>query len=674
VKNLVLIFLLTLLFSNVFFVNVNSSLIGDGYDNYEFFGFMNLAKENILAFKHPFSQTNTLRYPDGFDFSYGYDGAFAVLSGAFLSILLGSIIGYNLTIVLILFLNIYLSFYYLKKFGQLKNHQGSLELKSMLAAIIFGVSPYVFARINGHLNLALVAGFPMFIYYYSLLNKNIVQRTQEIKKADYVGILIAVLLIGVGSLQYLILLAAVLPIVLLLTVKREDLGKYKEFLKNHSKNLFIYLSFFVLVFTFLFHGYIAAIISGDIVFIDVESKFYEPHVVDVFIPNQYLGDVWGLINPSEQAIERVITVGTVEFIILLYLLIKIKDKKVQLLGISMFLVYLFLAFGIWEIPYYSEGGRVVILLSLFIALVLVSYDYLFTNAIFVGLILTMVVVERLFFNVQVSEPLAANLLHEKVSNLPGEAVLNVPLSKYSTYRSALPVFYGKKVLDGYFHYTAATDDSEKTLNEKHFSRLVCQFERGDEPEAGFSPSDRTEALEVFREKDIGSIVLFKDQEVGKLFYSDCSNVRDWWYYLNPETLVLSKDTPGVVKNNFRVASHNPHTISRFYFERDGKFYLNGLLVAPAVYQDLSVYLPSGEVIYPVWQEQESGLSTRFDPPLEVDVKAGDYVTISSDQTSEENRYINAYYVFLASKAALYSKSIPIELVYSDYEVEIFQVN
>ena len=371
-KNLVLIFLLALLFSNVFFINVNSNLIGDGYDNYEFFGFMNLAKENILSFKHPFSQTNTLRYPDGFDFSYGYDGAFAVLTGAFLSMFLGAIIGYNLTIVIILFLNIYLSFYYFKKFGQLKNHKGGLELKSLLAAIIFGVSPYVFARINGHLNLALVAGIPMFIYYYTLLNKNIVQSIEEIKKADYMAIMIAVLLIGMGSLQYLILLTVVFPVVLLLTTKKEDFGKYKEFLKSNIRDLITYFSLFMLAFTFLYYGYIAAIIKGELVLVDTESKFYEPHLLDIFIPNQYLGDVWGLINPSEQAIERVITVGTLEFILLLFLLIKIKDKKVQLLGISMFLVYLFLAFGIWEIPYYSEGGRVVILLSLFIALILVS--------------------------------------------------------------------------------------------------------------------------------------------------------------------------------------------------------------------------------------------------------------------------------------------------------------
>jgi len=674
VKNFVLIFLLTLLFSNVFFVNVNSSLIGDGYDNYEFFGFMNLAKENILSFKHPFSHTNTLRYPDGFDFSYGFDGAFAILTGAFLSMFLGSVIGYNLTIVVILFFNIYLSFYYFNKFGQLQNIRGGRGIKSLMAAIIFGVSPYVFARINGHLNLALVAGFPMFIYHYVNLNKKIVQNVEEIQKVDIAAILIAVLLISVGSLQYLILLAVVFPLVMLATIKKENLEKYREFAKRNARQLTTAFSLFILVFTFLFHGYLTAIITGDLVLTEVKHKFYEPHLMDVFVPNKYLGDLWGLINPSGQAIERVITVGTLELGLLLYLLIKIKDKKVQLLGISLFLVYLFLSFGIWEIPYYPEGGRVVVLLSLFISLAIVSYDYLFANPALAGLLLTVVVIERLFFNVQVSQPLAANLFYKEVRHLPGNVVLNVPLSKYSTYRSALPVFYGKKVLDGFFHYTAATEASEKTLNEKHFSRFVCQFERDDEPETGFSPGDRLEALEAYREKDIGSIVVFKDQEVGKFLYSDCSNVRDWWYYLNPETLILSRDTPGVVKNNFELRSYNPHTIARFYFERDGTFYLNGLLLTPKTHQNLKVYLPSGEVIIPVWQDQAGSLSVQFESPIEVNVKAGDYITLRSDRMSEENRYINAYYVFQVSKSALYSKPIPIELVYSDYDVEIYKVN
>lgn len=673
-KNFIFILILTLLFSNVFFVDVNNHLIGDGFDNYEFFGFMHLAKENILSGRHPFSHTNTLRYPDGFDFSFGFDGVFAVLTGGVLSIFTNSILSYNLTIVLILFLNLIFSYVYFRKFAKLRGSHANLDQKALMSAIIFGVSPYVFARMNGHLNLALVAGVPMLIYHYANLNKKIVQRESDVRPADYISILVAVLLISLGSLQYLILLAFITPFALLLTIKKEQLQKYKEFLKSNLKGIINSLSLFILLFTLLFYGYIGAIISGDLVIIDSRQKFYEPHVMDVFVPNKYLGELWGFFNPSEKAIERVITVGTIELGILLFLLLKLKDKWVRFFGISLFLIYLFLSFGIWEIPYYSEGGRTVVILSLFIALMIVSYDRFFAKPVLTGLLLTAIIVERLFFHVQVSVPLAAGVLKEEVSPLPGTAVLNVPLSKYSSYRSALPYFYDKKVLDGYFHYTAATEESESVFNEKHFSRLVCQFERVIDPETGFSPGDRPEAVAAFKEKDVGGIVLFKDDRVGKFLYDDCYNVRDWWFYLNPETLVLSQDSPGVVKNNFQLEDHNPHTLARFYFEKGGRFYLNGLLVTPETYDDINVKLPSGEIVVPEWKVQDGGITAQFDPPLEAEVEAGDSVMIMSDEPSTETRYINAYYVFEANRSEIFSKPIPIELVYSDSKVEVYKLN
>lgn len=672
-RNIIFILLLTLLFSNVFFVDVNNSLIGDGYDNYEFFGFMNLVNNNILSFKHPFSHTNILRYPEGFDFSYGFDGVFAILTGGILSLWLDPILSYNLTIVTILFLNIFFSFYYFRKLGILRGAESNLDIKSLISAIIFGLSPYVFARVQGHLNLALVAGIPMFTYYYLYLNNKIVQE-QEVTTKDLLAFLSSVLLISFGSLQYLILLAAMTPFVLLLTFKKEDISKYKKALTYRPQRIINSLFIFLLIFVMFFYGYVSAIFSGELIYQDKHKILFEPHIIDVLVPNEYLGDLWGLVNPSELAIERVITVGTLEAGILVYLLIKLKDKKAQLVGIGLFLSYLLLSFKILNIPYYPEGGRTVILISLFIAVAIVSYDHIFSEPIYAGLVLTLIMLERLFFHVQVSEPLAADLFIREVRPISGGAVLNVPLSKYSTYRSALPVFYDKKVLDGYFHYTAATKVSEKTLHEKHFSRMVCRFERDDEPETGFSPGDRPEALQAFKEKDIGAIVLFKDSEVGKFLYEDCDNVRDWWYYLRPETLVLSHDTPGVVKNNFAVPNHNPHTIARFYFERSGELTLNGLLVTPGGYDDLKVRLPSGEVIIPNWQNQPDGLSAQFDPPLQITVRAGEYLTLSSDQQAQENRYINAYYLFKVDRTSLSSRPIPIELLYSDSKVEIYQLN
>jgi len=675
VKSFVFTLLLALIFSNVFFMDVRRSLVGDGYDNYEFFGFMHLAKENLLALKHPFAHTNTLRYPDGFDFSYGFDGALAVLSGAVLSMFFSPILSYNLTVAVILFLNIFISLIYFRRFGRLAGHdERSLTGKALMAALVFGASPYVFARINGHLNLAFVAGVPVFAYYYASLNKNIVHNEGRNGLRDLVGTLIGTLLIGLGSLQYLILLAATSPFILALTIKQRNLSFYKSYLLKNAFIIMNAVSLFILFFIFIYQGYFRAMLSGDLVLYEAKDKYYEPHIVDVLVPNRYLGELWGFINPSDQAIERVITLGTLELGILLYVLIKLRNKNLQILGFGLFLVYLFLSFNIWQIPYYPEGGRTVILLCLFLGLVLVSDDRLFRSQLVVTGLLAVMMVERLFYNVQVSEPLAADVLSREVSSLSGEAVLNIPLSKYTPYKSALPVFYEKKVLDGFFHYTAATSLAEKTLNEKHFSRLVCQFERDDQPETGFSPGDRPEALDEFKAKDIAAIVVFKEDEVGKLLFPDCYNVRDWWHYLNPPTQVLSGDTPGVVKNNFTLPASNPHTLVRFYFERAGKFYLNGLLLSPNEPRDLKIVLPSGEEIRPAWEDRGDDLAAQFTPPIEIEARPGDFLTLISNEPTQVNRFINAYYAFQTSRTFPGVQPIPLELLYSDSSIEIYKVN
>jgi len=85
-------------------------------------------------------------------------------------------------------------------------------------------------------------------------------------------------------------------------------------------------------------------------------------------------------------------------------------------------------------------------------------------------------------------------------------------------------------------------------------------------------------------------------------------------------------------------------------------------------------LPSGQVILPVWEQQGDGLKTRFDSALEVNVKAGDYITLRTDDEIDGNRYINVYYLFEADNSTLDTRPIPLELVYSDYNVEIYRVN
>ena len=673
-KKALLALLLTLLFSGIFFIDADGVLIGDGGDNYEFLGFMNIAKENLLDGKYPFSKTDILRYPVGFEFSYGFDGVFSVFTGAVLSIFLGPIISYNFTIVLILFLNIYISFVFFKKISELSGVDQNDDLKSLLAALIFGASPYVFARINSHLNLAFVVGIPMLTYYIVNLNNKVIHKSEEISSKEIFMLGASVVLIGLGSLQYLILLLLVSPVILSIILYKHNLSNYVWFFKKYLKQTITALATFCALFYIVWFGYINAFLANNLVMSDPLEKFTKPHLADVVVPNKYLGEVWGVVNPSSMSIEKVITVGIVEMGILFYIIFKIKNRKIKFIGLGVFLIYLFLSFGVWEIAIYPEGGRTVILLSLFISLVLVSQKDLFKNPVVVGLLLTLVLIERLFFNIQTTEPLVAKELSQEIRKLSGSAVLNVPLSKYSPYRSALPVFYNKKVLDGFFHYTAADVASEQVFEEKHFGRFICATEREDAPDTVFTYGERQEALDEFKQKDISAVVIFKDKKVGKFLFPECENVRDWWYYLNPGTLVLSKTSQEVVKDSIEIRDYNPRTIARVYFEREGRFVLDGIYITPEEYVDITIRLPNGEILSPDWQKQDGGLSTKFDPPIEVYGKAGDSIIIESDKKSQESRYISIYYLFEPSRCSLEKKPVPLELLYSDYDVEIYKVN
>ena len=107
-------FFLGLLLSITFvlfqFSDFSGSIIGDGGDNYEYFSFQYLVKENIADFKYPLAKTDTLRYPVGFDLANSYDGVFSVFTGAFLGLVVPQPVAYNLTIIFILTFHYFSSF------------------------------------------------------------------------------------------------------------------------------------------------------------------------------------------------------------------------------------------------------------------------------------------------------------------------------------------------------------------------------------------------------------------------------------------------------------------------------------------------------------------------------------------------------------------------------------
>ena len=109
-KIIIIGLILAFIFSRIYSINPNKELLGDHGDKYEFFNFMYLVGENLKSGKYALEKTDILRYPNGFELSHGYDGVLSTFSGALLSFIMPLPLAYNLVIILILFLNFYITY------------------------------------------------------------------------------------------------------------------------------------------------------------------------------------------------------------------------------------------------------------------------------------------------------------------------------------------------------------------------------------------------------------------------------------------------------------------------------------------------------------------------------------------------------------------------------------
>jgi len=686
--------MLALLFSRIFLFNPMTQLIGDGWDNYEFMGFMHIARENILNLRHPFSGSTVFRYPEGFDFSYGYDGAFPTISGAFLGIVFNKVLAYNLTVVLILFLNLYISFVFFEKLGQLLKGDSVNKLNYYVAGLIFGFSPYVFARINSHLNLAFVAGFPILTYYIIRAYLKLRVREKMIFR-DFWGVGWGLLLVSFGSLQYLLFLLWFVPI--LLGILWLSMPGFKGFLKSFPsilKDNIRAMAPAVLavlgVFTFFYWGYLYAVATGRLFLLNVAKKPHKPELLDLVFPNRYLGSWWGSLNPSGASIENVVTLGVVSIVLLVFFLILCKQLWPRILLAVLVPLQILLILGILRFPLIPEGGRFILLISLVFSCLLVGTNFIKSKAIAV-LIVVLLLAERLFFMVHVHEPFDLGILRQFVADetntlvrrdipdpfkpevykivneQPGQAVLHIPMSGYNAYYSAVATFYNKALVDGYFHHTADNEAARSLIEHRVVKKFNC--DSGHLDNIYTRPENPATAVSFLKSYDVNTIVLYKND---KYFHDACKNVRDWWHWLYPVTIQISEPTDGVVTKSIELVDYEKFRVQLF-FTKDANFALTGFLVHPRYVDDVKVTMPDGTTHqFNDVKNLEAGLSTEISSPMTIRAQAGDVVTFESELPLLDTAYFTVFYsldyVGLSSAKPLF------ELIYDDDEVEIYNLN
>lgn len=646
---------LSLLLSQLFLRSPFNYLYGVPGDNYEFLAFQNLVKDNLVSGRYPLAHTDTLRYPNGFNLSYGYDGAFAVFTGALFSFIFSPIFAYNLTIFLILFANLYLSYLFFRRLS-------SSWPPALIATLIFASSPFALSRLQAHLNLAFLAGFPLLGLAFLQLKRSPTFKSLLFLQAS-------LFILATGSLQYFILLTYNLIVFLplgyfLFPQLRPKLPSLNHFLLSLLAILPFYLYFF--------NGYALAILSKQLFIIDKTVnylKFDQPWVIDLILPNRFLNPLFALINPSPISIEKVIYPGIVGLGLLIFFL---RSRQITtpikvILGTPTAL-FVLLALGGLKLPLYPEGGRETVILTFILAIVTALYLQIkLKHGVYylIGLLL----LERLLFRPSFSLPFSPTASSAVASN-PGTAVLNIPTSKYSAFYSSLPIFTHKKTVDGYFHFTADNAPSNQFINQDLVQRFICQSEKALPENYRISPQDLSDTRTLLKANDIKTIIVHKN---GKLYFDECLQTRNWWYQLNPPTTILSEPVPTVISQTAEIVAH-PQFSYQFYAQKSGTLTLHGIFLNLNYLNRLTITTPSGQSESISLVPTDNGLKNDQIPLFQGYINAGDNLRLSSPYYPiKETIYATFWYTFEPTEV---SPTIPppFEQIYSDSEVEVYRLN
>jgi len=502
---------LSILFTHPAIFHLTDSLIGDGGDNYEFYSYQLLVKDNLLHGRPPFSDTAMLRYPLGFNLGLGSDARLFVLVGGVLQLICNEVVVYNVLILIIFFLNGYCSYLFFKKISK------STAI-GIFGGIAYGYSYFVLTRGAGHINLLQIFGFPLL---FSQLIDFFEKGASWTVKQYYIASC-TVLLITVSSLQYLLMLTA---IVLILTVSLfvmdlfHPVGIRKFFSFVQVKALGVSATLFFCANVIFFYQFIPIIFGQRFTQTSLptaESLQVLPSSVilkGVVFPNIYqsttvLSKALGPVVRQQHIVisdffEISYFFGYVEIALFLYFIFFGKKNKRTTLVLFCLWISFFLFVGVGDIahmyPYYyllhvvpfswiSEPWRFVVFMYFFFLILAAQAVQMISSSkygkIIVTAIIFLIVGERISGHYYLSSALKRPY-QKIVAQTAASAVLDIPLffgngMPNQSHYNLLPFYYGKPIVNGYINWPAETSVTRSFINSNNeLTRFFCDFSTRD---------------------------------------------------------------------------------------------------------------------------------------------------------------------------------------------------
>lgn len=672
--------LLAIIFTYPAILHLNTKIIGDGGDNYLYFGYQHIFRQQVQNGQIPLSFNDIFRFPYGFPFYRAYDTLIGILLGGGISLFVAPILAYNLGVLLLLSTNAffaYLLFRYISK----------KVILGIIGGIIYGFSFYTLSRANGHIGLMFTAGFPFFLY--SILNCY-----DSLTKKNVLNVFLSVILITVASYQYLLFLfvavITVAPFTFLMYPTEsktllvgfiQKMVEYRKWVLTFLLTLFIIISPFVISY-----------VSGAFVHIDRTAalKEYSPSLTEYIFPNKYLNIIANkltdVINTNTVSIERVSYIGVLEIILfLLYLFFHKSENHVKKIVILTGFIFFLLSLGFYNsdlkvnLPYVllyrhfpfssiPETSRFIVIYLIPITIGVVLFLKEIKNNLVLILILVLLIFERTTVSMRLSETPNDKQYIKHVSAMKGAGgVLDVPISYENTFQSILPFYYQRPIVGGSFHWSADDASTRQFIQNPIAKNLVC---------AGITNPylDRDGFMRYLKWNNINTIVVHKNdlEDHSKFYFPECAGARMQASVLFPQLFWPTPTDKQEVMSIFFPAV--PGVGDTIQFFEDGVFYLDGFHTYPSHRLPIHVFLDGEEIILNQnWNINDDGNAT-FDPLITISVHNNSKLSFSFDKDNNSTySFIKLWYRYSAQ--GNYQQIMNnVQKIYEDSDAAIFKID
>ncbi len=664
-----ILFFIACLFAFTFpaIVNINTKLLGDGYDNYQYSGLQSIFRLKIQRLQNPLAHSNEYRFPSGFNLPTSYDGLLPTSLGALIGLIAPHTTSYNLVVFFILATNFFSA--YFATFIKTKNKNLAL-----LSGLIFGFSNYLLTRVPNHINLGFAAGLPIFYLGIYSLTKD-----EDNNAGRYLGI--GLLLSTLGSLQYLAFLSIFTFLYFIFTAIFSKNELQNAILNLQKKQHLFPLLLSISSIVFIFYPYISDTLLGKIAngqrqetYIKSKTSFY-----DLLLPNSYQ-TFWytPLIHSNTpRSIEKSTFLGFPEILLFIYFIFQKTENKKRTL--ALLITYLLLASGFFYqaffgLPAFSlipEPGRFILFFTLILSqeapLIFAKLTPKKQSMVFF-ILLFLLFISKISINYFSSSNLNDEYLNVVRQKGTG-AVLNLPIDYYNPKRNQEATTHLLPITDGYIHWTGNNSKSTIFFQNPTLGRFICDNLDNTKHAIYYDQKKLNyNLIDILNKNKIDIIVLHKDDN---LFFSECNMTRSITNQFLPQTNEITSTSNTILSSEH---TNTPQLFQRLYFPKKGIFHLNGLLINPYINTPIEIYLNDEAVTNFTFTPVENGQEIYPKDTLAFNIPAGSVMDIYSPELLFKTAYLNLWYSFAEDPSSDIYTDQPIKKIFDNSKASVYKIS